>query len=272
MTWQYLDNFSFLKGNHTFKTGANIRFYEIDQFRRATTFYPRLTFSTANAPVTLLSAATGINSVDQTRLNSMFNDLMGVVGTVQKVFYSDGTKFPSADTELNFKQRTNEYNFYFQDDWRITSRLTVNLGVRYEFNGVPYDKSGMQVVNDKPINSPSGDVALLPAGPGTGRNWYNNSYKNFAPVVSFAWSPFADGKTSIRGGYRIAYNRLVSWALNVVEQNQPGTTRTSIIRPNSTSSAVRASDPIVKTLISQLSDGIVGQRSSPGPQFDAAAV
>jgi len=278
VAWQWLDNFSFLKGNHTFKTGANIRFYSIDQFRRATNFYPRLTFSTGNAPVTLNTNAgstnlslAGINSVDQTRLNSLFNDLMGVVGTVQKVFYSDGTKFPSANNELNFQQRSREYNFYFQDDWRITPRLTLNLGLRYEFNGVPFDKSGMQVVNDKPINSPSGDVALLPAGPGTGRNWYNNSYKNFAPVASFAWTPFADGKTSIRGGYRIAYNRLVSWALNVVEQNQPGTTRTSIIRPNSTSPTVRASDPAVQTLIAQLSDGIVGQAVQRVPAPDRSS-
>jgi hypothetical protein len=268
---QGLDNFSFIKGNHTFKTGANLRFYSIDQFRRATNFYPRLTFSTANAPVTLLNPATGINSVDQTRLNSMFNDLMGVVGTVQKVFYSNGTTFPSAYNELRFHQRSNEYNFYFQDDWRITPRLTVNLGLRYEFNGVPYDTAGMQVVNNKPLNSPSGDVAFLPAGPGTGRNWYNNDYKNFAPVASFAWTPFADGKTSIRGGYRISYDRLVNWALNVVEQNQPGTTVTSIIRPNSSSSAVRASDPAVQTLIAQLSNGIVGQPVQTIPPQDRSA-
>ena len=271
VAWQYLDNFSFLKGNHTFKTGANLRYYGIDQFRRATNFYPRLTFSTTNAPVTLVSPATGINSVDQSRLNSLFNDLLGVVGTVQKVFYSDGSKFPSANNELNFQQRSNEYNFYFQDDWRVTPRLTVNLGLRYEFNGVPYDKSGMQVVNNKPINSPSGDVALLPAGPGTDRKWYNNAYTNFAPVVSFAWTPFADGKTSIRGGYRVAYNRLVSWALNVVEQNQPGTTRTSIIRPNSTSPTVRASDPGVQTLITQLSNGIVGQDVQRVPPPDRSS-
>src|SRR5438270_10048023 len=97
IAWQGLDNFSFIKRNHTFKAGANLRFYTIDQFRRATNFYPRLTFSTTNAPVFLntdsssptLSLA-GINSNDQTRLNSLFNDLMGVVGTVQKVFYSNG--------------------------------------------------------------------------------------------------------------------------------------------------------------------------------------
>ncbi len=270
LNWQAVDNFSFIRGNHTFKAGANIRWYSIDQFRRATNFYPRLTFGTADAPVFLKTDTTnpalnltGINTNDQTTLNSLFNDLMGVVGTVRKVFYSDGKTFPSADQELKFLQRAREYNFYFQDDWRISSRLTVNLGVRYEYNGVPFDLSGMQVVNDKPLDSRAGDVALLPAGPGTGRTWYNNDTNNFAPAVGFAWTPFGDNKTAIRGGYRIAYNRLVNWALNVVEQNQPGTTRTSILRPNSSASAtvpaaVRASDPAIQTLVAQLPNGIVG--------------
>ncbi len=278
LNWQVLDNFSFIRSNHTFKAGVNIRWYSIDQFRRASNFYPRLTFSTTNAPVFLrtdsasptLSLA-GINTNDQTRLNSLFNDLMGVVGTVQKVFYSNGKDFPSADQELKFLQRSREYNFYFQDDWRISSKLTLNLGLRYEFNGVPFDLSGMQVVNDKPLDSRSGDVSLLPAGPGTGRPWYNADKSNFAPAVGFAFTPFGDNKTAIRGGYRVAYNRLVNWALNVVEQNQPGTTRTNIIRPNSSANAanpasVRASDAAVQTLVGQLPNGIVGlpvQRMPP---------
>jgi hypothetical protein len=264
--WQALDNFSFIRSNHTFKTGFNFRWYSIDQFRRATNFYPRLTFGTANAPVFYApgTVTTGINSNDLSRMNSLFNDLMGVVGTVQKVFYSNGKDFPSADQELKFLQRSREYNFYFQDDWRVSPRLTLNLGVRYEFNAVPFDLSGMQVVNDKPLNSPTADVALVPAGPGTDRKWYNNDSNNFAPSVGFAWTPFGGNKTAIRGGYRVAYNRLVNWALNVVEQNQPGTTRTSIQRPNSGATSanpasVRASDPAVQTLIGQLPSGIVGQ-------------
>ncbi|MFN7924769.1 MAG: carboxypeptidase regulatory-like domain-containing protein [Bryobacteraceae bacterium] len=264
LNWQAVDNFSFTKNNHTFKTGANIRWYSIDQFRRATNFYPRLTFATTNAPVFLDSSVStaGINSNDLARLNSLFNDLMGVVGTVQKVFYSDGRKFSSPDQELNFLQRAREYNFYFQDDWRVSKKLTLNLGLRYEFNGVPEDLSGMQVVNDRPLNSPSADVALVPAGPGTGRKWYGSDKNNFAPTAGFAWTPFGD-KTVIRGGYRTAFNRLVNWALNVVEQNQPGTTRTQILRPNSSATAanpasVRASDAAVQTLVGQLATGVVG--------------
>ncbi len=267
---QILDNYSFVRQNHTFKTGVNARFYRINQFRRATNFHPRLTFGTNDAPVFLTSQAgaaqldlTGINANDRTTLNSLFNDVLGVVGTVRKVFYSNGTEFPSADQELRFAQRTKEYNFYFQDDWRVSPKLTLNLGVRYEYNTVPLDKSGMQVVVDRALGSRGGDVSLLPAGPGTGRTWYKNDWNNFAPAVGFAWTPFGGGKTSIRGGYRVSYNRLVNWALNVVEQNQPGTTKVQILRPNSSASAtsppaVRANDQAVKTLISQLPVGVVG--------------
>ncbi len=274
---QLLDNFSFVRQNHTFKVGANIRYYRINQFRRATNFFPRFTFGTADAPVFLRSGSgeldlTGINTNDRANLNSLFNDLMGVVGTVRKVFYSNGREFPSADQELRFAQRASEYNFYFQDDWRVSSRLTLNLGVRYELNTVPLDKSGMQVVADKPLGSRTGDVSLLPAGPGTDRKWYNTDRNNFAPNVGFAWSPTGDQKTSVRGGFRVAYNRLVNWALNVVEQNQPGTTKVSIIRPNSAASstnppAVRASDSAARALINQLPDGIVGQpvQRTPAP-------
>ncbi|MEK7407680.1 MAG: TonB-dependent receptor [Acidobacteriota bacterium] len=265
---QLLDNFSFVQGPHTFKTGVNLRYYRINQFRRATNFYPRYTFGTADAPVFLRTGSgeldlTGINTNDRTTLNSLFNDVLGVVGTVRKVFYSNGREFPSASQELRFAQRAREYNFYFQDDWRVTPRLTLNLGLRYEFNSVPFDKSGMQVVADKPLGSRGGDVTLLPAGPGTGRTWYNNDRNNFAPAIGFAWSPFGGQKTSVRGGFRTAYNRLVNWALNVVEQNQPGTTKVSILRPNSAASAanppaVRAGDAAAQALIAQLPVGIVG--------------
>jgi hypothetical protein len=275
---QILDNYSFIHQNHTFKTGVNLRYYRINQFRRATNFYPRFTFGTADAPVFLRNEAelAGINSNDRANLNSLFNDLMGVIGTVRKVFYSNGQSFPSADQELRFAQRTREYNFYFQDDWRVSSRLTLNLGLRYEYNTVPFDKSGMQVVADKPLGSRAGDVTLLPAGPGTGRTWYEKDLNNFAPVVGFAWSPFGNSRTSIRGGYRIAYNRLVNWALNVVEQNQPGTTKVSILRPNSAASAanppaVRASDPAAQALIRQLPDGIVGLPVERTPKPDRSS-
>jgi len=52
-------------------------------------------------------------------LNSLFNDLMGVVGTVTEGVLLGWQNFPTADQELKFQQRAREYNFYFQDDWRV---------------------------------------------------------------------------------------------------------------------------------------------------------
>ncbi len=276
---QFGDNFSFARGAHTFKAGANIRKYSIDQFRRATNFYPRLTFSATDAPVFLDPGAgsiTDMNTNDRSTLNSLFNDLMGVVGQVRKVFYSNGREFPSADQELKFLQRAGEYNFFFQDDWRVRTNLTLNIGVRYEYNSVPYDLSGMQVVNDKPLGSRTGDVSLLPAGPGTDRQWYSADKNNFAPVIGFAWTPGKNNQLSIRGGYRVAYNRLVNWALNVVEQNQPGTSKTQILRPNSAATAanpaaVRASLPATQAQVELLPVGVVGQPVQRTPLPDRSA-
>ena len=96
---------------------------------------------------------------------------------------------------------------YFQDDWRIKSNLTLNLGLRYEMSTNPYEKYGKSLL--LPTYS-----TLLPCGGGPPtcsganptsvlRNTFftkNPTTKNFEPRVGFAWDPFKDGKTSVRGG------------------------------------------------------------------------
>jgi len=67
---------------------------------------------------------------------------------------------------------------------------------RYEYNSVPFDLSGMQVVNDKPLDSRAGDVSLLPRS-GTGRLWYHNDLNNFAPAVA-SLDTDRSNKTAIR--------------------------------------------------------------------------
>jgi hypothetical protein len=85
---------------------------------------------------------------------------------------------------------------FVQDDWRITSRLTVNLGIRYELNTVVHDKNG-QLANFDPIqglvqsNSP-----------------YHGDHNNFAPRVGFAWDLDGKGKTVVRVGGGILYEQL----------------------------------------------------------------
>lgn len=90
----------------------------------------------------------------------------------------------------------NTYGFYVQDDWRATSRLTVNLGLRYEFMNTPRELQGKQShqVNDYSDLFAQGPIIK------------NNSLKNFSPRVGMAYDLFGNGKTAIRGGAGIYYD------------------------------------------------------------------
>jgi len=85
---------------------------------------------------------------------------------------------------LVLDQRTSEYNFYVQDDWRASPNVTFNLGLRYELNTVPYDASGAQVVNDRPLDGSQGPVTFLAAGADTGLSWFKMDKNNFAPSAA----------------------------------------------------------------------------------------
>lgn len=83
---------------------------------------------------------------------------------------------------------------YLQDDWKLRRNFTVNLGVRYEFTTVPTE------VNGKLDNLRT----LTAAAPTLGSPYFSNpTYKNFAPRVGFAWDPFRDGKTAVRGAFGV---------------------------------------------------------------------
>jgi hypothetical protein len=87
--------------------------------------------------------------------------------------------------------RTTLYGFYVQDDWRWKPNLTLNLGLRYEMNTM------LTETHDKLSNLRN----LSDATPHLGNPFFNNpTLKNFEPRVGFAWDPFSNGKTAVRGG------------------------------------------------------------------------
>ena len=91
------------------------------------------------------------------------------------------------------------FGFYGQDDWRATSRLTLNLGLRYEFMTTPVELNG----NGYAIRNIVTDSAGTP-----GSIMQNPTYHNFSPRLGFAYDLTGKGKTSIRGGFGIYYDRL----------------------------------------------------------------
>jgi hypothetical protein len=85
---------------------------------------------------------------------------------------------------------------YFQDDWRVTPSLSLNLGVRWEPYTVPTEVNGL-LDNQRHIT----DAAPTVGDP----FWKNRSWTNFSPRLGFAWSPSASGETSVRGGFGLFY-------------------------------------------------------------------
>ena len=81
---------------------------------------------------------------------------------------------------------------YIQDDFRMRSNLTLNLGVRYEM-GTVVSEVHNRIANLRNLTDPKVTV---------GAPYYNNpTLKNFAPRIGFAWDPFKNGKTAVRGGF-----------------------------------------------------------------------
>ncbi|HUI56682.1 MAG TPA: TonB-dependent receptor [Bryobacteraceae bacterium] len=98
--------------------------------------------------------------------------------------------FQQAFGPLGFTFNTNEIAVFAQDQWRLSPRITLNLGLRYEFQTMP----PAQIAN--------------PAFAATGV--LNSDKRDFGPRIGFAWDVNGDGKTAVRAGYGIYYGRIIN--------------------------------------------------------------
>jgi len=132
---------------------------------------------------------------------------------------------PVGPPAFNRNNRFNDGSIYAQDSWKLRPRLTLNAGVRWEYFGVQHNADPNLDSNfyfgtgstffDRIRN---GALQLAPKS-SKGELW--NPSNKFAPRVGFAWDPFGGGKTSIRGGYGISYERNFGNVTFNVIQNPP---------------------------------------------------
>jgi len=111
--------------------------------------------------------------------------------------------------------RTNEMDFYFKDDWRITKTLTLNLGLHYEIN-TPFTEAHNYWANFNPVN---GQQLIAGQNGVSATGNINTDYKAWGPRVAFAWQPMS--RVVIRGGYGIFYDPQGNAGSNVRQERQP---------------------------------------------------
>ncbi|HET7114726.1 MAG TPA: TonB-dependent receptor, partial [Pyrinomonadaceae bacterium] len=170
--YQFLNNASYVRGNHLFKFGADLRFSQQNAFRDVES-RGRLQFS----PFFQLTG------------NALADMLLGfpLLTTVARV-----------DNPQQI--RTESYNFFINDSYRITPRFTLTAGLRYEYNSPPVDAQDRATVFDVDTRN------IVRVGTnGVPRSGFDADKNNFAPRVGFAWS--IGESTVLRGGYGIYYDQ-----------------------------------------------------------------
>jgi hypothetical protein len=235
-TIQYVDNLAYVRGAHIFKGGFNLRNgREIDHRGSigALNAIPQVNFSTSNnpvnttqynTPVSSSSCANCINSTDLGTLNSAVNDMLGRVGSITAGYVSQPnlSAFKPAGTINMMDARWDEYDFYIQDTWHALPNLVIDFGLRDDARLAPKFQGFPSLVPNQDMRYGTPLTTTLQFVPG---KFMNDRWNNFGPSIGFAWDPFKNGKTSIRGNYRIAYDRINSFSFSsTVFQGLPGLT------------------------------------------------
>lgn len=225
--YEWSDQISWVHGKHTVRMGFDEQYVKwkqvVPSFNRGT-----LTFQTFADFLLGESAAQ-----NGTSLSNIFESS----ATIQQ---------PNPGT-VN-QNRANEISAYLQDDYKLTKRLTLNLGVRWEYDGTVYDENsptlgatnavwaldqtvpippaggtfvGYTVANNYAGNLPTGvlrrDVNVLTTG--------GAPLKNFSPRVGFAYQPFGNsGEFVVRGGYGVFYDVLMGNIFEIELNNNPPST------------------------------------------------
>ena len=207
--YEIIDNAGKVWGSHFISFGGNLRFSHVDPFDAFGTT-PQYTVGfngvTTQNPLENVTFPGGVSDTDFATATSVLAILTGSVASGTQVFNASSptSGFVPGQIQQN-RFRNWNLGLYVGDTYRFRENLTVNLGVRYEFISVPKDISGLTLLPRGGAEALLDPNAVVDFASGGGRPLFNNDFNNFAPNFSFAWDPFRDGKTSIRGGYGLSY-------------------------------------------------------------------
>ena len=122
-------------------------------------------------------------------------------------FLAGAVSTASIATNTGETDRAISTSFFLQDDWQASDRLTINAGLRYDYQQQPYEQNN-GYSNFNPTATSGGFTGIMQYANtgGIGRNFVPESYTDFGPRIGFAYKATADGKTVVRGGFGIYYS------------------------------------------------------------------
>jgi hypothetical protein len=237
-----VDDLAWTKGTHTIQAGTNLRLIsnQRDSFAAAydshvinPTFYASsgdVLVLDANGRAIFPNVATGAQADVRDAVAALIGRYSEYAANFN--FAGDGALLPvGASSRRDF--RTQEYEFYGQDTWRVTPHLTLTYGLRWNTSVPVYEASGLEVKPNESLGRlfehrvaaaytgrPFNELVTLDkSGKVNGRSGlFYQDWNNFGPSAALAWNPsfrdgllgklFGDRKTTIRGGYRMIYDQL----------------------------------------------------------------
>ncbi len=237
--WVYADNLSWTHGKHSYKLGGEYRLSTTRSTNEGSvqTGATRPTATMGNATLAQVMGiarqglAGTITSGSQQLAENLLTFLSGSLSGLRQGRFINEAKpawndYPKEIAKIRDIPQ-NEFSFFFKDDWKATRDLTLNLGVRWDYYGVPWERSGLTTglkgggnalfgisgrsFSDWMKPGVRGDLMeIIYVGPNSanpGQAIYKRDLNNFGPGVGFAWNvPWGgQNKTTLRGGYQISY-------------------------------------------------------------------
>jgi outer membrane receptor protein involved in Fe transport len=175
-TYVLSDTLSYLRGKHAFKFGGEVRRFLNNNF----SIDPG-TFTFTNVPAFSAGTVTGFSITQGSSTNSITSDALGL---------------------------------FIQDNYKVRQNLTLELGLRYDWNKTPTERFNRFVIFDPATDS------LRRVGTDIDKVYHENN-KNFQPRFGFAWDPFKNGKTSVRGAYAVLVEQPITSIVSATSSNPP---------------------------------------------------
>jgi hypothetical protein len=244
----FSDDVSWTRGVHTFSFGGEFRRTRNSTFANGNSFptftinpswlpLGGSNIEPGNSSCTQTGCtAVPLNGGGGSTFHDLLTEMYGPISFLEAHYNFDKTGATLAEGKpVRRTVGVNEYELYAQDKWRLKPSFTLTAGVRWYLSSPPWETNGNQVTPTPSFHdwfncraqamnagNPTSDCGLIKTdlgGPANGKpGYYGYDYKDFSPRLAFAWAPrfkdglkralFGEGKTSIRGGYAIVYDRI----------------------------------------------------------------